>query len=64
MKKETRWLSDRQVAERYSVGRATVWRWAQAGNIPAPKRIGENTTRWSAPELDAHDARRFQSEAA
>lgn len=52
------WLSDADVALRYSLkSRITVWRWAKAGLIPKPRRIGPNTTRWYAPELDERDAR-------
>ena len=52
------WLSDQDVADRYAIkSRITVWRWAKAGHIPQPKKIAPNTTRWSAAELDAHDAR-------
>lgn len=52
------WLSDLDVANRYGIkSRITVWRWAKAGHIPKPKKIAPNTTRWSAAELDAHDAR-------
>ena len=52
------WLSDLDVARRYGVkSRITVWRWSQAGHIPKPRKIAPNTTRWSAAELDAHDAR-------
>lgn len=50
------WLTDREVAQRYAVARVTVWRWSQAGTIPRPKKIGPNSVRWNAAELDAHDA--------
>jgi predicted DNA-binding transcriptional regulator AlpA len=58
MQHETKreWLSDREVALRYSVSRITVWRWARAGTIPKPHRIAAGTTRWSASEIEAHDA--------
>lgn len=51
------WLSDKQVAARYSVSRITVWRWCRNGNLPEPRKLGENTTRWHVADLDAHDAR-------
>lgn len=50
------WLSDRDLADRYAVSRMTIWRWARKGIIPAGKKIGPNTTRWSAAEIQAHDA--------
>lgn len=51
------WLTDTQVAARYGVSRVTVWRWAQQNRIPQPRKIGPNTTRWHAAELDKADAR-------
>lgn len=55
---ETRptWLSDRDLALRYGVSRVTIWRWAREGVIPTGKKIGPNVTRWSAAEIEAHDA--------
>lgn len=50
------WLSDRDLAVRYGVNRITVWRWARSGVIPKPRKIGPNTSRWSASEIEAHDA--------
>jgi predicted DNA-binding transcriptional regulator AlpA len=50
------WLSDRDLADRYAVSRITIWRWARNGVIPPGKKIGPNTTRWSAAEIEAHDA--------
>jgi prophage regulatory protein len=41
------YLSDAELAERYGISRATVWRWSGAGRLPAPVRLGEATTRWS-----------------
>jgi prophage regulatory protein len=43
-------LSDIDLAERYGISRATVWRWSTAGRLPPPVRLGEATTRW---HLDA-----------
>lgn len=42
----TTYLTDRQLAERYGVSRVTIWRWARSGRLPAPVRLGANTTRW------------------
>ncbi len=55
--------SDRVVARRYGINRATVWRWsgdpkyAYLG-FPPPIRFGPNTTRWSNNQLDQFDAER------
>ena len=56
------WLTDREVAARYGVSRITVWRWAKAGRLPDPHKIGPNTARWNAAELDALDARMLASQ--
>lgn len=63
-KVNSKWLSDRDVAERYSVSRATVWRWSRSQTIPQPKQLGENTTRWSCIELDQHDQKQFNIRGA
>jgi len=34
-----------------NVGSATVWRWCKAGILPAPHKIGPNTTAWNVGEL-------------
>ena len=39
------------VAALYSVGPATVWRWVKAGRLPAPVKLGPNTTAWRVGEL-------------
>lgn len=52
------WLSDKQVAERYSVSRITVWRWArEVDQFPNPRKISANVTRWHVSELEAFDKR-------
>ena len=57
------WLSDLDLAQRYSVSRITIWRWSKAGQIPKPRKLGANTTRWNADEMDAHDKRVMESAA-
>lgn len=49
------------VAAIHDVGPATIWRWAKAGTIPSPEKIGPNTTRWSVGKLRRH---RAQSQGA
>jgi len=48
-------LSDRQVAERYSVNRVTVWRWVKRKGFPQPVRL-MNSTRWKLADLQAWEA--------
>lgn len=52
-------LSDRAVAARYDVTRATIWRWvANYPEFSRPIRISPGTTRWRVSDLVAFDARR------
>jgi predicted DNA-binding transcriptional regulator AlpA len=37
----------------FAVSPATVWRWAAAGQIPAPKRYGSRVTAWTVGDLRA-----------
>lgn len=39
------------VAALFSVSMATVWRWTKAGHIPAPVKLGPNSTGWRVGEL-------------
>ena len=50
-----KWLSDKEVAKRYSISRITVWRWSAQGWIPKPRKLSPGCTRWNAEELDHHD---------
>lgn len=46
-------ITDSKVAELLSISRATVWRWVKAGKLPAPRKLGDNTTRFDASEVMA-----------
>lgn len=50
------YLSNKQLAERYSVNRATIWRWRKTRNFPAPVQLGPNTTRWRTVDVEAWEA--------
>ena len=47
----TQQLTDRDVAQALGISRMTVWRWAKAGRLPQPRKIGERTTRWDSKEV-------------
>lgn len=42
----TGWNSDAVLAKYWGVSRASIWRWARAGKLQKPVKIGNNTTRW------------------
>ena len=51
---QARKLKDTELAAIYGVSRATIWRWAKAGTIPKPHKIGMSTTRWDGAEIAKH----------
>lgn len=45
-------LNVKQVAARYSVSIATIWRWAkERADFPQPRKLGSGSTRWMLDEL-------------
>ena len=40
-----------EVGKALGVSPATVWRWAKAGRIPQPRKLGANSTRWDSVEV-------------
>lgn len=54
------YLTDRQVAKRYRVSRATIWRWGATGRFPHPIKLGENCTRWKLADLEKWEQSREQ----
>ena len=49
-------LTDLQVAQRYGISRATVWRWAsKKTDFPAPISLSAGTTRWNLAALIAFE---------
>lgn len=48
----------KQVAERYGVGPATVWRWSRKGPFPKPVKLGDNCTRWRLADLEKWESER------
>lgn len=56
-------LTDREVAVRYSVSRLTPWRWSAKGNFPKPVKLSEACTRWRLSDLEAWEADRAEYRA-
>lgn len=49
-------LTDRQLAARYRISRPTLWRWVAQGRFPNPVKLGPQTTRWRAADVDDWEA--------
>ena len=45
------YLSDRQLAMRYGVSRATIWRWPDARGFPTPIKLSPGCTRWRLSDV-------------
>jgi prophage regulatory protein len=53
-----RYVSDVQLAERYSVSRSSIWRWSAKGILPRPVQLSPGCTRWAEEEIERRDAAR------
>lgn len=49
------YLGVENVARRYDVSVASIWRWVSAGKFPRPRKLAGGTTRWSIADLEAHE---------
>jgi prophage regulatory protein len=54
------YFSDKALAERYEVSRATIWRWCKEDNLPKPKKLN-GSTRWLLSDLEAWEQREVQA---
>ena len=59
-----RFMSDKALALRYEVSRATIWRWVHRGILPPPVQLSPGCTRWDADQVEARDAEREGSHAS
>lgn len=60
MKNEPRsyYLTDTQLAARFSNSRNTIWRWVREGRLPAPVKLALGTTRWRLVDIEKFEAER------
>lgn len=57
--------SDKQVAARLTVGRATVWRYVRTDpTFPKPIKLSAGCARWRSDEVEAWLASRPRTDAA
>lgn len=52
----TPYMTDLQLAERYSINRTTIWRWARKGTFPRPVQLSSCCTRWHIDDILAWEA--------
>ena len=55
------WLSADEVAARFRVSKATVYRWSRDGTLPKQRSMGPRASRWSGAEIAEYEASRLQS---
>jgi predicted DNA-binding transcriptional regulator AlpA len=53
--------SVKYLARRWGVHQITVFKWAAAGILPKPLRIGPNTSRWIGSDIEAHERARREA---
>ena len=44
------WFTVKELAARYQVTEACIWKWVKSGNLPPPRSLGPQTRRWP-PEV-------------
>lgn len=51
------WCTDVQLAKRFGVSRATIWRWSEEGKLPKPSRLfGSRSVRWRLSDIEELEA--------
>ena len=48
----TTYLTDKQVADRFSISRATTWRWVERHKFPKPIKLSPGCTRWRLSDVE------------
>ncbi|RUS58493.1 helix-turn-helix domain-containing protein [Pseudorhodobacter sp. E13] len=46
-----------EVAERYRVSTATIWRWKRSGDFPRAVKVGLGCTRWRLNDIIEQDSK-------
>ena len=49
-------LNDKALAERFGVGRSTIWKWVGQGLFPRPVSLSPRCTRWRLSEVEEWEA--------
>ena len=56
------YLTDKQIAKRYGVGRATPWRWVKTRNFPKPIKLSPGCSRWKDSDIQKWEAEQSAAE--
>lgn len=54
------YLTDKQVAERFSISRSTPWRWVMRHKFPKPIKLSSGCTRWRLSDVEQWEAEHFE----
>ena len=46
-----RFISEREILERYGISHTSLWRWVRDGRFPGDEYLGPNTKRWPLSKL-------------
>lgn len=57
----SRFISAAQLAQRYDVSKATIWRWVNRDILPPPIKLSEQCTRFDLEEIEKREAERGQA---
>lgn len=52
------YLKRQELEAKFTVSRATIYRWTKAGTFPAAIHLGANMVRWKASDIEAWIAER------
>ncbi|WP_082223964.1 helix-turn-helix transcriptional regulator [Pseudorhodobacter wandonensis] len=50
------YLSVAQVALRFGMSEATIWRWCRNDKFPKAYRLSKGSTRWRLSDIEAHES--------
>ena len=50
------WLTVKELAAKYQVTEACIWKWVKSGNLPPPRSLGPQTRRWPPEDIETFEA--------
>lgn len=55
------YATDKEMAARYKVSRATLWRWVRDGDFPSPIKLSPRCTRFKLTDAEKWEATRREA---